>query len=68
MWNHRIRTTYIRTIKIKSFQQWPMIEMEHIRIEFTTMIIITIEIALIYQNTRDYKIFSVYLFRGLIKA
>ena len=45
-----------------------MIEMEHIRIEFTTMIIITIEITMIDQDTRDYKIFSVYLFRGLIKA
>ena len=45
-----------------------MIEMEHIRIEFTTMIIITIEITMIDQNTRDYKIFAVYLFRGLIKA
>ena len=50
MWNHRIRTTLIRTIKNKSFQQWPMIEMEHIRIEFTTMIIITIEINLRYTT------------------
>ena len=42
-----------------------MIEMEHIRIEFTTMIIITIEITVWHI---DHVILSVYLFRGLIKA
>ena len=67
IWNHRIRTIFIRTIKNKLFQQRPMIEMELIRIEFTTMIIITIEITLkigqkMTQNARD-LIFCLFISR-----